>query len=489
MVDRRVRDGLVGGASRNLIGSVVSAGSAFAVTILITRSLEAEAAGLTLVCFAAVALLSRSLTLGSGEGLNRFTQLVEADASQSLRRLRRVALLPPISAALLFSVAALGITGLLSGIVGAPLTDGLRVGLALLIPIATTVELLQAGLRAHGSMVESMWSNVARSVVQLVAVVWAVTREDPSPATVLLAWSAGPAAILVPLAVRYRSRTDALAAPAPSMRSYWSYSSLRAVASTCQSAIERVDVLLLSGIAGPAVAGSYAAMTRLNSLTSMPAMAAKQATIPGLSTRFDEGDLVGVEERIRAASVLTLVLSLPVLSALLYHGDVVLTLYGDGYAEAAPALTWIMIGLIFSYLAGPADAALNMAGHAGRSLVYVGVALAVNVGLNLWLIPRIGMTGAGVAWCVTMVLRNGVVTAFLWSRYSVLACPLWLVRWVGSTLVVFGVGAVLAELAVDDDLRAAALGVVLGGLGFVALTLAERRRISDALPGLRRTDP
>jgi hypothetical protein len=54
---------------------------------------------------------------------------------------------------------------------------------------------------------------------------------------------------------------------------------------------------------------------------------------------------------------------------------------------------------------------LLMGGKSGWQLLNQGVSLAVNIALNLWLIPRYGMNGAAIAWGVSIALDNLMAVA------------------------------------------------------------------------------
>jgi O-antigen/teichoic acid export membrane protein len=64
------------------------------------------------------------------------------------------------------------------------------------------------------------------------------------------------------------------------------------------------------------------------------------------------------------------------------------------------------LGMLYGTSAGAVDTALVMAGHSMLSLVNSVVVVLLNLGLNVVLIPRLGITGAAIAWAVAVVVRN-----------------------------------------------------------------------------------
>jgi O-antigen/teichoic acid export membrane protein len=49
-----------------------------------------------------------------------------------------------------------------------------------------------------------------------------------------------------------------------------------------------------------------------------------------------------------------------------------------------------------------------MSGRSGLLAVNVWLAVAVNFGLNIWLVPTYGIEGAAVAWCGSLVVENAL---------------------------------------------------------------------------------
>ena len=80
--------------------------------------------------------------------------------------------------------------------------------------------------------------------------------------------------------------------------------------------------------------------------------------------------------------------------------------FGDGYDVASDVVLILSLTMLLATACGPVDSVLLMAGHSWLSLVNSTVTLAVNVGLNLVLIPLYGIRGAAIAWSVAIVVRN-----------------------------------------------------------------------------------
>jgi O-antigen/teichoic acid export membrane protein len=80
-------------------------------------------------------------------------------------------------------------------------------------------------------------------------------------------------------------------------------------------------------------------------------------------------------------------------------------LFGSAFTEGYPLLFILIIGVIARASVGPAESLLNMSGKQNICALLYAVTLAVNVGLNLVLIPRFGLMGAAFSTAFSMLLE------------------------------------------------------------------------------------
>jgi O-antigen/teichoic acid export membrane protein len=103
---------------------------------------------------------------------------------------------------------------------------------------------------------------------------------------------------------------------------------------------------------------------------------------------------------------------------------------------------------------------LLMAGRSWLSLVNNTIGLAVDLGLNVILIPRYGITGAAVSWAVAIVVRNALPLVQVRSSIGMWPGSRGAI-WVGlSALVCFGALPGLVALASGPLLVQAAVTVL-----------------------------
>ncbi|MBU4174945.1 MAG: flippase [Actinobacteria bacterium] len=91
---------------------------------------------------------------------------------------------------------------------------------------------------------------------------------------------------------------------------------------------------------------------------------------------------------------------------LLYPTEVLRLFFGERYTAAATALQLLAVGEVVHTLLGPNDRILVAYGKTRLLLVDIVATAALNVALNMTLIPRWGINGAALATVISLVLAN-----------------------------------------------------------------------------------
>ena len=80
-----------------------------------------------------------------------------------------------------------------------------------------------------------------------------------------------------------------------------------------------------------------------------------------------------------------------------YPQNVISALFGNEYARAAMVLPILVVGLLPHIMNGKSGETLKAGGHTKKILLIVSVTAAVNIALNLVMIPWLGIMGAAFA--------------------------------------------------------------------------------------------
>jgi O-antigen/teichoic acid export membrane protein len=493
-VERLARRG-----TASVVGAACGAVFGVVLVVIVTNGFSPTLAG-TLFAATAVFLILQSVALlGTDTGLVRWlpAQLASGRGAD-LGRTLVVAAAPVVGfslcvGAVLF-VTAPSVAPHLVGTEAAPTMAVMLRALALVLPVAAAYEMLLAATRGAGSMRPTVVvDNMGRLGVQALAVL--VTYLAGGGALALaLAWSLPYVFALVAaggwLRVQLRRATTSRAPTAWSTlaREFWAYTAPRAIARIVQAALKRIDIVLVAALASPADAALYTAATRFVVLGQLFVQSVQQALSPQLSSLFARDDAAAASSVFRAATLWSLIVAWPLYLVTAGFAPTLMGVFGDGYAAAADVVVILSLSMLLATACGSVDSVLLMAGRSWLSLRNNTIALAVNVALNLVLIPVDGIRGAAVAWSVAIVVRNVLPLVQVRSQLglwpvtrSAVAVALWALACFGlvDLVVVWTERPLTAELV----LLAAATLVYLAGiwsrrsmLGLGAFRSALRRR-------------
>jgi O-antigen/teichoic acid export membrane protein len=247
----------------------------------------------------------------------------------------------------------------------------------------------------------------------------------------------------------------------------------------------RVDTAMLAAFESKSVVGDYSAAYRLFEATLFVSWSVRAAVYPVFSrlTRSSQPSVGFVYERsLKLVTALTLPLAA---GAAVLPGQVVATLYGEQYDDAASALRLLAPAIALyplCYLGGYLLVSQNR--QRVLTVVYGLVALQ-NILLNLVLIPTLSLEGAALGTSISQLLVAGafvavsqhVVGRIAWRR--VLAGP------VAATVLATGAMILLR----DEFWVALSAATVVYLVALVAIELAlysdDARAVLDLVP-LRR---
>ncbi len=190
------------------------------------------------------------------------------------------------------------------------------------------------------------------------------------------------------------------------MAAFWRFTAPRSASSIAQLALQRADIILLGVLRGPRDAAVYTAATRFLVLGQLLSNSLGQTIQPRLAELLVLDDRRGARQVYQVATVWLVLTSWPVyLLSAVFAGDL-LTIFGRGYRTGSGVIVLLSLVMLVATASGTVDVVLGMAGKASWTMVNSFAALAVNLGLNLVLIPRMGILGAAVAWAAAIAINN-----------------------------------------------------------------------------------
>jgi O-antigen/teichoic acid export membrane protein len=194
--------------------------------------------------------------------------------------------------------------------------------------------------------------------------------------------------------------------------SFWRFSAARGVSAAVEILLEWVDVLLVGALASPADAAVYGVVTRCLRASEVVQQAARIVAGPQISAALARGDTAHVREVYGLISAAMIWLTWPFFIVLAVFGDEVLRVFGPGFSDGAIPMAVLAGAMALATAAGAVQTILLMGGRSTWQLADKTFALILNVGLDLLFIPWWGITGAAIAWALTIVVDTAIV---LWQ--------------------------------------------------------------------------
>lgn len=439
------------------VGALIAAVGGVLFTLAVARSYRPELAGTFFASTAFFLIVASLAQLGTDVGLVRYVSAHAATGQRHrLGETLRVALIPVVALSSLCAVGMWFVTPALADWIGREgvIDDTITVlhSLVPFVPITAAYGALLAATRGRGSMkytvmIDSVLRTAAQPVLFLITV-WvglgpgwgAVAWASPYAIGVLVAslvlWRearqakrlhqeaqlsiaeqtaqmvspvgiAGPEDGVETLPSGEQPEFEPLEIPGHSLwRDFWSFTAARAVAGTVVMIWKRFDVLLVAGIAGPKEAAIYTAATRFLVVGNLGIQAVQMTVSPQLGKLFARHDLPGARRVYRTSTMWTMAFTWPLYISTASAVALIIPIFGSEYDAGSSSVVVLSAAMLVATACGSVDAVLLMSGRSLLSLGNATLTLAVNVILDLILIPHFGILGAAVGWALSIALRN-----------------------------------------------------------------------------------
>ncbi len=156
----------------------------------------------------------------------------------------------------------------------------------------------------------------------------------------------------------------------------------------------RADLFMVQHMLGPEQAGYYSIASTMADYVSMAAAVIAMVLFPRLSAITNVLDKLRL---MRKAAWVTAAILMPLLLiASILAGPLVRILFGAAFLPAARAFTLLAPGMLFLGLHSVTVQFLNSIGYPKVVVIIWGLCSLANIAVNLWAIPKFGISGASV---------------------------------------------------------------------------------------------
>jgi O-antigen/teichoic acid export membrane protein len=464
------------GSAVNLVGAAVSALCAFGLTVVVTRGMHRAEAGVFFSVTSLFLVATSVGQLGTDAGLVYFLSRARVLGRRELiGNYFRAALTPVLVTAATMTVAIFALSGPLGRLTNpahASTAGGYLRTLAVFVVPACAATVLLSATRGLGTMRATVLvEQIGRQCLQVFLVACALLL--PGTAVVAWAWCLPYLASLAVAfwwwqrlsrrhtapepapppgeAVAYAAQTTETTLPDVSVsRPFWKFTAPRSLASVAQLLMQRIDIVLVGALSGAVQAAIFTASTRFVVAGQMGRQAVSLAVQPPLAEAIAHQNRAAARQLFQTSAAWLLGVSWPLYLTFCLPDSPLLSIFGRGYGDGATILLLVSIGMLVGTACGDVDSVLIMAGRTSRSLSNMLTALAVMIGLDLWLIPGHGALGAAVGWGSSIAVKNLMALWQIWRAYGL--------HPFGRATVTMAVLSVCCFTLIPLALRAAPLG-------------------------------
>ncbi len=169
-------------------------------------------------------------------------------------------------------------------------------------------------------------------------------------------------------------------------------------------ALNQMDRIMLGIFSSSSEVGKYNAAFIISQPLSLFLFALVTIFSPIIADLFNKKQFTELSRLYKIVSRWIFTISFPFAVILCIFSKQILSLFGSAFTEAWPVLIILVFSQVALFSAGGAGAMMQMTGNQYLVLVNTSAMLAVNIGLNLWLIPQFGKLGAALATAISITV-------------------------------------------------------------------------------------
>jgi len=416
-ISKVVRDGLSKSLA-SLAIKVTTAGLTYLMFVALSRAMGTTAYGQFAFGFALATLLAIPAGLGQQTAILRFWHEARSgkdedrpgsNAIEAVRAGGGLTLIGGMVIALGLCVAG----AILGAVEGAPHGYLHYFGAAaLVIPIALA-EYFSAALRAQGSV----WlALVPRDMLWRIGILlgawgaWATGLAMSGAGALAMTALVLVGALGLQFALATRRYT--LSPRLSGIKTYWQARGAASrwflVNAFVGAAALNADTIIVGALIDAESAGLYFNAYKTAGLITLFAFAITLVIGPLISRHFHAGEMRKAQAIIAAGTWAGFAFALLAFVGFVLFGDLVMTLFGPQYAEAAPLLVVLSAGLLADAAMGPSRMTMMMTGHEKRATQLYAVMTLAGIGLQIAALPLFGLMGVAV---VNALARTAVAAA------------------------------------------------------------------------------
>lgn len=183
--------------------------------------------------------------------------------------------------------------------------------------------------------------------------------------------------------------------------------------------IGQTSVIILGIFRSQAEVGYYAIAVKIASLTGFILNAVCSMAAGKFSELFHSNKIDELFYVAKKSAKLIFFTSVPILLCIIFLGKTILfTFFGKEFVQAYPALVIIALGQLINSISGATGLFMNMTGEQNIYRNIMIIACILNVGMNVFLVPKFGTYGAALAAMISFIAWNIPTLYYIKNKYG-----------------------------------------------------------------------
>lgn len=183
--------------------------------------------------------------------------------------------------------------------------------------------------------------------------------------------------------------------------------------------ISTIDKIIVNDMLGLAAAGVFSVATYFGSMIQIPARSVVRISSTIISESWKNGDMENIAMVYRKSALNQFIIGLYLLLGLWVTMDALLSLMPAEYAIARNVILFMGLGYLIDLATGANGVIIATSKYYRYDTWFMLVLVVFTLITNISLIPIYGITGAGIASCLTFALFNGARLIFIYIKFGI----------------------------------------------------------------------
>ncbi len=180
-----------------------------------------------------------------------------------------------------------------------------------------------------------------------------------------------------------------------------------------------IDILMLGYYLNPEEVGIYQPAVRTTGIIRLFLVSFTGIFTPMMSELIANNLIKEMKNIYQLTARWMLTLSLPFFVIALTRSEQIMNLFGNQFIIGANIIVILMVGMLFQAIGNPAGSTLVMAGKTKLVLFNTIFVAFLNICINIYLIPKLGLIGAAWGTAISLIILCIVRIIQIWIYYKI----------------------------------------------------------------------